>query len=264
MPIAQLISSYWKTMFLGQIKQKIAGRKPIAEKGIELAKRSTKTLMSDLIHEFAYNPTRSPDTITLTMIIQRHENDRIFLFFFFFFNTCIECWDRSDLIEPAGWREGTLPPKFIAEFLQPPGVDQPPRTLAEVHPIVLPQSSTSIFTADRASHWSSFVDSTTCNCLDFTRRLAALSAEACVVLKLFFEMIVLDIILQGNSYFPVIVVNLRDVGDRPRGDWDWNWDWSKNDGGTVAVGETHLSLLRIQSSRFRRGSASRKYETWVK
>lgn len=40
--------------------------------------------MSDLIHEFAYNLTRSPDTITLTMIIQRHENDGIFLFFFFF------------------------------------------------------------------------------------------------------------------------------------------------------------------------------------
>lgn len=73
----------------------------------------------------------------------------------YFFNTCIECWDRSDLIEPAGWREGTLPPKLIAEFLHPPGVDQPPRTLAEVHPIVLPQSSTSIFTADLASHWSS-------------------------------------------------------------------------------------------------------------
>ena len=80
MSIAQLIASYWKTMFLRQVKQKTV--KPIAEKGAEHAKRSTKTLMSDLIHEFAYNLTRSPDTITLTMIIQRHENDGIFLFFF--------------------------------------------------------------------------------------------------------------------------------------------------------------------------------------
>lgn len=80
MSIAQLIASYWKTMFLRQVKQKTV--KPIAEKEAEHAKRSTKTLMSDLIHEFAYNLTRSPDTITLTMIIQRHENDGIFLFFF--------------------------------------------------------------------------------------------------------------------------------------------------------------------------------------
>lgn len=71
-------------MFLRQVKQKTARRKSITEKGAELAKRSTKTLMSDLIHEFAYNLTRSPDTITLTMIIQRHQNDGIFPFFFFF------------------------------------------------------------------------------------------------------------------------------------------------------------------------------------
>ena len=80
MSIAQLIASYWKTMFLRQVKQKTV--KPIAEKEAEHAKRFTKTLMSDLIHEFAYNLTRSPDTITLTMIILRHENDGIFLFFF--------------------------------------------------------------------------------------------------------------------------------------------------------------------------------------
>lgn len=59
--------------------------------------------------------------------------------------TCMECCERNDLIEPVGCKDGTLPPKLMAEFLHPPGVDQPPRTLAVVHPIPLPQSSTSIF-----------------------------------------------------------------------------------------------------------------------
>lgn len=57
----------------------------------------------------------------------------------------MECCERNDLIEPVGCKDGTLPPKLMAEFLHPPGVDQPPRTLAVVHPIPLPQSSTSIF-----------------------------------------------------------------------------------------------------------------------
>lgn len=59
----------------------------------------------------------------------------------------MECCERNDLIEPVGCKDGTLPPKLMAEFLHPPGVDQPPRTLAVVHPIPLPQSSTSIFEA---------------------------------------------------------------------------------------------------------------------
>lgn len=62
--------------------------------------------------------------------------------------TCIECCERNDLIEPVGCKDGTLPPKLMAEFLHPPGVDHPPRTLAEVHPIPFPQSSTSIFGAN--------------------------------------------------------------------------------------------------------------------
>jgi len=60
----------------------------------------------------------------------------------------MECCERSDLIEPAGCKDGTLPPKLMAEFLHPPGVDHPPRTLAVVHPIPFPQSSTSIFKVD--------------------------------------------------------------------------------------------------------------------
>lgn len=88
-------------MFLRQIKQTIARRKPIAEKGVELAKRSTKTLMSDLIHEFAYNLTRSPDTITLTMIIQRRENDGILLFFKYLHRML-----RSERSYRASWVKG--------------------------------------------------------------------------------------------------------------------------------------------------------------
>lgn len=61
----------------------------------------------------------------------------------------IECCERNDLIEPVGCKDGTLPPKLMAEFLHPPGVDHPPRTLAAVHPIPFPQSSTSIFKANR-------------------------------------------------------------------------------------------------------------------
>lgn len=62
--------------------------------------------------------------------------------------TCMECCERNDLIEPVGCKDGTLPPKLMAEFLHPAGVDHPPRTLAVVHPIPTPQSSTSIFKAD--------------------------------------------------------------------------------------------------------------------
>lgn len=61
----------------------------------------------------------------------------------------MECCERNDLIEPVGCNDGTLPPKLMAEFLHPAGVDQPPRTLAVVHPIPLPQSSTSIFSGGR-------------------------------------------------------------------------------------------------------------------
>lgn len=61
---------------------------------------------------------------------------------------CIECCERNDLIEPVGCKDGTLPPKLMAEFLHP-GVDHPPRTPAVVHPIPFPQSSTSIFKGER-------------------------------------------------------------------------------------------------------------------
>lgn len=82
----------------------------------------------------------------------------------------MECCERNDLIEPVGCNDGTLPPKLMAEFLHPPGVDQPPRTLAVVHPIPLPQSSTSIFLrAGRAAFYATDLADDVNDRLDPTR-----------------------------------------------------------------------------------------------
>ena len=62
----------------------------------------------------------------------------------------MEWCDRRDLMDPVGRSDGTLPLKLIAEFLQPPGVDQPPPTLGPHPTPPPPHSSTNIFNVTAA------------------------------------------------------------------------------------------------------------------